>query len=465
MTQHHFDPSILRAYDIRGRFGDTLNVRDADYLGRSFGTRVLRAGGQKVTVCRDGRLSSPELTEALIAGLRSTGIDVIDIGCGPTPLLYYSVFSLEADGGIMVTGSHNPIEDNGFKLLLGKNALHGAQITALGELAAHGDFRHGQGKYQNIDLRGRYLNRLLQDVDLKLLAEKGFKIGWDPGHGAAAEMVTRLVERLPGTHYVINGEIDGTFPAHHPDPTIPENLMQLQTLVQEKKLDLGFAFDGDGDRIGVVDREGGIIWGDHIISLLAEDILQRTPGATIIADVKSSQVTFNRIAELGGKPLMWKTGHSLIKEKMRETGALLGGELSGHIYIKDQFYGYDDAIYVALRLLNVFAGHKTNMQVLLAAYPHQVSTPEIRLFCEEKRKFIIIEEVLSRLNSTTHEVSTIDGMRVTSEQGWWLLRPSNTQAALVVRCEAASPDKLNLVIAHLNYHLGLSGLAPIVHSI
>lgn len=461
ILHHIFHPSILRAYDIRGRVDETLTCQDAEYLGRSFGTMIIRAGGRRVSVARDGRLTSPALSEALINGLLSTGVDVVDIGCGPTPMLYYSVFELEVDGGIMVTGSHNPVGDNGFKLLRGQSALHGDHIQALGRLAAKGDFETGQGQCHRQDISHRYLHRLLADVDIPVLKKRNLKIGWDPGHGAGAEIINQLVKHLPGQHFVLNGTIDGTFPAHHPDPTVPENLEQLKELVQQEKLDLGFAFDGDADRIGMVDTAGNIIWGDHLTMLLAEDILQHTPGATIIADVKSSQVFFDKITELGGISLMWKTGHSLIKEKMQQTGAVLAGEISGHIYIKDQFYGFDDGIYVALRLLNCFSGHAAGVMSLLSQFPLLPATPEIRFPCSEAKKFDIIPEVLSRIRKEGHHISTVDGIRVSTNKGWWLLRPSNTQAALVARCEALEESDLSDLMDHLNHHLALCGLAPV----
>lgn len=313
MTAYNFDPTVLREYDIRGIVGETLSAQDAAALGRAYGTTVKRAGGSKVCVGFDGRLSSPELSDALMDGITSTGLGVACIGLAGTPMLYYSVFELEADGGLMVTGSHNPPNYNGFKMMVGKKPCYGEAIQALGKMAAAGDFELGQGARTDVDVFDRYIERLLRDVDMQ-----NFKVAWDPANGSAGPAIEALVKRLPGEHIVINGEVDGTFPNHHADPTVEANLQQLKDVVAAEGCDMGLSFDGDGDRIGAVDSQGRVVWGDQMLAIMAGDLLKTLPGAPIIADVKASQALFDRVAELGGKPVMWKTGHSLIKAKMVE---------------------------------------------------------------------------------------------------------------------------------------------------
>ncbi len=459
---HIFHPTILREYDIRGIVDQTLTLKDAEVLGRCYGSQVIRNGGDKIAVGYDGRLSSPALAAALITGLRSTGLNVIDIGCGPTPMVYFAVFELDCDGGVMVTGSHNSPEYNGFKLMLGKDSFYGDQIQALGRTGAAADYETGEGRYVSENMTSRYLDRLLKDVDFAALAARDLKVGWDPGNGAGGEVVRDLIKQLPGRHFLINGAIDGRFPAHHPDPTIPENLSQLAELIRDRTLDVGFAFDGDADRIGMMNKDGAIVWGDQMLAILAQDILQRHPGATIIGDVKTSQSTFDVVEEGGGKAIMWKSGHSLIKDKMRQTGALLAGEMSGHIYFGDPFYGYDDGIYAALRLLNVIAGPGRGLTGLLENLPRMVSTPEIRLVCPENRKFEIVRDIKRRLAATDCMINDVDGVRVTSARGWWLLRPSNTEGALVARCEGRTESDLDRLLDQLNEQLALAGAGPVL---
>ncbi len=452
---HRFDPTILREYDVRGVVGETLTPADAEALGRAFGTRVVREGGGRVALGYDGRLSSPELESALAAGLFACGLTVSRIGLGPTPMLYFAVHRLEADGGVMVTGSHNPPDHNGFKLMLGTRTLYGADIQALGELAAGGDFAHGAGAMEEAPVLDAYIDALAEGYR----GRRELVCAWDAGNGAAGEAMTRLTRRLPGRHVVLNGAIDGTFPSHHPDPAVAENLVQLQEAVRAEGCDLGFAFDGDGDRIGVVDGAGRIIWGDQIIALMAREVLAARPGATVIADVKASQILFDEIARLGGRPLMWRTGHSLIKAKMAELGAPLAGEMSGHIFFADRWYGFDDALYVAVRFLSLIANGEASVAALSDALPQVVNTPELRFACPEERKFEVVNEVRARLAAAGAEVIDIDGVRVTTEDGWWLLRASNTQAVLVARCEAADEAGLGRLKAGLAAELELSGLA------
>ncbi|WP_321390798.1 phosphoglucomutase/phosphomannomutase PgmG [Emcibacter sp.] len=457
---HSFNPTVLREYDIRGIVGDTLTAADATALGRAFGTLVIRNGGKKVCVGYDGRLSSPDLEKSLVQGLLSTGLDVVRVGRGPTPMLYYSVFELDTDGGIMITGSHNPPDYNGFKMMIGKESCFGERIQEIGRLSATGDLETGAGAASDEDIFDRYVERILKDVDMESLARADLTVAWDTGNGAAGEVVEAVINRLPGEHILINGDIDGTFPAHHPDPTVEENLVQLQDCVAEEQCDLGLAFDGDGDRIGAVDSAGRVVWGDQLLAILSREVLQDHPGATIIADVKASQVLFDHIAASGGKPLMWKTGHSLIKSKMYETGAPLAGEMSGHIFFKHKFYGFDDAIYVALRLLNEVARTKGGLKALKDSLPQVINTPELRFPCSEERKFQIVPEVHQRLKTAGADVNDTDGVRVNTADGWWLLRPSNTQDVLVARCEGRDEAALERLKRALADQLRASGIEP-----
>lgn len=452
---HRFDPSILREYDIRGTVGETLSRDDMFAIGRAFGTVLARNGGTSAATGYDGRLSSPELEQALSEGLRAAGIDVMRVGRGPTPMLYFATFHLKTDAGLMVTGSHNPPEFNGVKMVMQGKSFFGEDITRLGEMAAAADYADGQGQEASHDILDAYVARLLQDYS----GAKPLTVAWDAGNGAAGEALVKLTERLPGRHVLLNQEIDGTFPAHHPDPTVEKNLEQLKAAVAAEGCDLGIGFDGDGDRIGVVDGQGRVIWGDQLLALLAREVLADNPGATVIADVKTSQVFFDEISRMGGTPLMWKTGHSHIKSKMAEIGAPLAGEMSAHIFFKDRYYGYDDALYAAVRLLNVLNATDASLAELMDAMPKTVSTPEIRFDCPDDRKFAVVEEVRARLASETDvEVHDMDGVRVQSQDGWWLLRASNTQPVLVARCEAAEAGALDCLKAALAKQLAGSGL-------
>jgi phosphomannomutase len=454
---HRFDPTILREYDIRGIVGETLHPADAFAIGRCFGTIVARAGGSSVAVGYDGRVSSPELEPPLVDGLKASGIEVIRIGLGPTPMLYFAGFSRKTDGAVMVTGSHNPPDYNGFKMMLGRKPFFGAAIKQLGEMAAAGDVveeRPGSDRHE--DLTEDYVARLLADWDG---GDRTLKVVWDNGNGAAGEVLRKLVASLPGEHIVLNAEIDGTFPAHHPDPTLPKNLEQLIAAVREHHADVGVAFDGDADRIGLVDDAGQILFGDQILVILGRDVLKQHPGATIIADVKASQVLFDEIARAGGKPLMWKTGHSLIKSKMAETGSPLAGEMSGHVFFADKWYGFDDALYAAVRMLGIVARMDGKLSTVREALPHVVNTPELRFDCDDRRKFQVVEEIASRLRAEGAKVAETDGVRVLTDDGWWLLRASNTQAVLVARAEARNPEGLERLKRELVGYLQATGLA------
>ena len=454
---HKFHTSSLREYDIRGIVGETLHEADAFAIGRVFGSIVTEAGGKKIAVGRDGRLSSPSLEAALIQGLMASGAEVISIGQGPTPMLYYAAFTEPTDGAVMVTGSHNPSNYNGFKMMLGKKPFFGQDILNLGKRAAAGEVvPEAKGSVAQKDVSAAYIARIMQDWD----GEKKLNVVWDNGNGAAGDVLAELVKKLPGKHKVLNGKIDGTFPAHHPDPTVPKNLEQLIDAVRKEGADVGVAFDGDADRIGLVDNEGNILFGDQFLILMARDVLREHPGATIIADVKASQVLFDEVAKAGGKPLMWKTGHSLIKSKMAELGSPLAGEMSGHIFYNDKWYGFDDALYAAVRVLGVIARGGESVAQFRASLPHVVNTPELRFDCTEDRKFEVVKEVAARLKASGDKVSDTDGVRVNTEDGWWLLRASNTQAVLVARAEASSGAGLVRLKSALAAQLSASGLAP-----
>jgi len=454
---HSFDPTVLREYDIRGIVGRTLKEADAFAIGRAFGSIVARAGGKTVAVGYDGRLSSPAMEAALVRGLTASGMETVRIGRGPTPMLYFAATSLGTDGAVMVTGSHNPPDYNGFKMMLGRKPFFGQQIKDLGGMAAAGDVvAEAAGPARHVDVTDDYVARLLSDWDG---GDRMLKVVWDNGNGAAGDVLTRLVASLPGEHVVLNGAIDGTFPAHHPDPTVPANLQQLIAEVAKRKADIGIAFDGDADRIGVVDNTGAILFGDQLMVVLARDVLKQHPGATIIADVKASQVLFDEIGRAGGNALMWKTGHSLIKAKMAETGSPLAGEMSGHIFFADRWYGFDDALYAAVRTLGIVARMDGPLSAVRGALPQVVNTPEVRFDCDDRRKFAVIEAVAARLRAEGATVSETDGVRVLTDDGWWLLRASNTQAVLVARAEASSEAGLERLKAALVAQLEKAGLA------
>lgn len=438
MTDHIFNPVILREYDIRGTVGQTLSAQDALLLGHKLGTLWASKNISLVCVGRDGRLSSPELYQALVHGLTETGMDILDIGVGPTPMVYYAVQETPAQAGIMITGSHNPKNDNGFKITLKNRPFFGTDIQQLAEQPVKISF--SKGNLEHIDVRQAYGARLLQNHKTH---HKKLTIAWDPGNGAAGEMTTMIVEHLYGQHHVINETIDGTFPAHHPDPSVEENLIQLRQMVDTHKCDLGIAFDGDGDRIGVIDNKGRIVWGDQLLTLLARDLLHHHPGATIIADVKSSQMFFDLVHEAGGHAIMGRTGHSLIKKLMKETDALLAGEMSGHIFFADEYYGYDDALYAALRVIRMIERSPYTMAELIDQLPQWIATPEMRIPCADHMKFDVIEKIEKDMARLGMDFNNIDGIRVQTTDGWWLLRASNTQPVLVARCESFSKEGLD----------------------
>jgi phosphomannomutase len=453
---HRFDPTSLREYDIRGIVGQTLGPDDARAIGRGFATLLRRAGGTRVAVGRDGRVSSPSLEAALIEGLTASGVDVVRIGMGPTPMLYYAEAVLEVDGGIQITGSHNPGNYNGFKMVFQHRPFFGEDIQTIGRMAAEGDWDEGTGEVSEYDIVDTYVGRLVAGY-----AGGAYRIGWDTGNGAAGPVIEKLVQQLPGEHHTLFTDVDGNFPNHHPDPTEEKNLADLKKLVAEKQLDFGLAFDGDGDRIGAIDGQGRVVWGDQILSILAEPLLKAEPGATVIADVKASQALYDRVAELGGQPVMWKTGHSLIKTKMKETHAPLAGEMSGHIFFADTFYdyyGYDDAQFAAVQLIRAIHSTGKSLTQLKDEMPAMINTPEMRFQVDESRKFAVIDEVLARLEAEGADVNRTDGARVNTPDGWWLLRASNTQDVLVARAEAKRQEGLDKLMAMIDAQLAASGL-------
>jgi phosphomannomutase len=450
---HSFNPTILREYDIRGIVGGTLTEADAYALGRTFAALALDADARRIAVGRDGRTHSGMLEAALVRGLTEGGIDVMLIGMGPSPMLYFATHYLDVHGGIQVTGSHNPADYNGFKLLLKGRSVFGEEIQGIGRRSAAGDWTSGTGETEEVHIREAYVDRLVEGF-----SGTGFRVGWDAGNGAAGPVLDELIQRLPGHHYAIFTTVDGRFPNHHPDPTVEANLADLKHLVLDKQLDFGIAFDGDGDRIGAVDAKGRVIWGDQLMLILAEQVLRELPGATIIADVKASQVLFDGIAALGGQPMMWKTGHSLIKSKMKETGAPLAGEMSGHIFFKHRWYGFDDALYAAVRLIEAVSASGKSLTEIMDAMPKTTATPELRFTVDEVRKFAIVEEVRDRLSADGAKVDATDGVRVSTPDGWWLLRASNTQDVLVARAEAADQGGLARLVAQIDEQLAKSGV-------
>ena len=457
---HQFHPTVLREYDIRGIIGETLGPDDARAIGRCFATLLREAGGSKVAVGYDGRISSPTLEHALVEGLTASGCDVVRIGMGPTPMLYYAEASdEEIDGGIQITGSHNPANYNGFKMVFQGRPFFGADIQRLGRMAAEGGWTDGTGEIESREVQGAYIERLLGGLDgIDRSALARLRVGWDAGNGAAGPALEALAARLPGEHHLLYTEVDGQFPNHHPDPTVEANLADLRALVAEKTLDFGVAFDGDGDRIGAIDGEGRVIWGDQLLMIYAEDLLAREPGATVIADVKASRALFDHVAAHGGRPVMWKTGHSLIKSKMKQTGAPLAGEMSGHVFFADTYYGFDDALYAGVRLIAAAARLGKSVTELRGAMPAMINTPEMRFQVDESRKFAAIGEVAARLAGSPAQVDDTDGVRVTTADGWWLLRASNTQDVLVARAESDTEAGLERLLAQIDEQLALSGL-------
>ena len=430
--------NIFREYDIRGIYGKDLDERRVELIGKAYGTLIRNNGGKTVSLGRDCRLSSPSLSEALIEGITSTGINVVNIGIVSTPILYFSLFNLEVDGGVMLTASHNPGDYNGLKLSIGKDSLFGEGIQNLRMMIEDNDFLDGYGEVREQSIINEYKDFMKNSVKIR----KGLKVAVDCGNGMVGLVGPQILRELELDLTELYSEPDGTFPNHHPDPTVEENLVDLQKAVLENNCEVGIAFDGDGDRIGVIDENGNIIWGDMLVLIYALSVLEEKPGATVIGDVKCSSNLFSGIEKAGGNAIMWKTGHSLIKNKIKETNAELAGEMSGHMFFNDKFYGYDDAFYAALRLLEIISKTGKKVSGLLADVPKTFSTPEIRVEVEETSKFELVEKV-AQMFKEGYDVIDIDGMRVNFPDGWGLIRASNTQPALVLRFEAQSEQRLN----------------------
>lgn len=455
---HRFDASILREYDIRGLVGSTLKEEDCYFVGRAFGTVLRRQGGKTVAVGFDGRESSKVFAAEVIRGLNDCGVDVENVGLGPTPMVYFAMKSRGLDAAVVVTGSHSPVSYNGIKMALKGGPFYGAAVQNIGHVAAAGDFEQGQGKTVAVDVQDAYVDRMVKDYT----GPKDLTVAWDNGNGAAGEIVRRLTKKLPGKHILLFDEIDARFPNHHPDPTVAKNLVDLQQAVRQHKCDIGIGFDGDADRVGAVDETGGILWADLLMAVYAAEVLKTHPGATIIADVKSSRVLFDEIARLGGKPVMWNTGHSLIKAKMLETKSPLAGELAGHICFADHYYGFDDGPYCAVRLLNILSHAGKPLSSLAAHLPKMFNTPEVRFHVPAERKFKITPEIKARLqkeNKKDVSINDIDGVRVTTPDGWWLIRPSNTEDLLTIRAEAFSLEGLERLKDQVIDQLKQSGVA------
>ena len=449
-----FNSAILREYDIRGTYNETLTEQDAYFIGLKFALWLKNAQEKShslsVAVGRDGRLSSPDLCNQLVKGLREGGVDVTDVGIGPTPLVYYSLNHLKTDASIMVTGSHNPPQDNGFKFALQQRPFFGADIQHMAALSEEKE--PVKGNYTQVTTTQNYINRLLRDYTPPSCAKK-LRIAWDAGNGATGEILEKLVEGIDAHHFLLNTKIDGLFPAHHPDPTDPKNLQQLIQTVKTESCDLGIAFDGDGDRIGVVDSLGRPLMGDQLLTILALDLLLENPSATIITDVKAGQALYDEVSRVGGNLIMWKTGHSLIKKHMVEVKALLAGEMSGHIFYADKYYGYDDGLYAAIRLLNILQKSPYSLSEHLDKLPFYHSTPELSFHCFDEVKFKVVEKLKENLTAKNISFNERDGVRIQHEDGWWLVRASNTQAKLVGRCEANSPEKLLELQNEMNFYL------------
>ena len=439
--QREFSEAVFRAYDIRGIYGETLDAAFAYELGRAIGSQVFERGEQQIAVGRDGRPSSQPLAEALTRGLIASGREVVDIGLVPTPVLYFAGIQLGSGCGVMVTGSHNPVEYNGFKLMVGGETPPPEQIHALRERMMSGDVLRGAGTYIQRDFIPEYVQRIVEDVHLI----RPIKIVVDAGNGAAGHVAPDLFRQLGCEVFELYCEVDGQFPNHHPDPSQPQNLQDLMVQVRALNADLGIAFDGDGDRLGVVDGRGRMVWPDHVLMLLAGDVLMRNPGADILFDVKSSRHVATYVLSGGGRPVMWKSGHSLMKAKMRETGALLGGEFSGHVFFKERWYGFDDALYAAARLLEVLASESRTPDELFDDLPSSPATPELHVDLTEGANFVLMRRLMELADFPDARIINLDGLRVEFEDGWGLVRPSNTTPSLVFRFEGEDEAALERI--------------------
>lgn len=435
----NIDPTIFRSYDIRGIVDKDLTLDAVERIGAAYGTIASEKNLQRVTVGRDCRESSPRLFTALVRGLNSAGIDVVDVGTVATPMQYFSMHHFKADGGIQITGSHNPPEYNGLKISLGGESLHGEMIQRVGALAQNGPFASGKGSLTAGDIVTPYTRFC---IGTARVGSRRLRVVVDGGNGTAGPFAMPIYRQLGADVYGLYIDMDPTFPNHHPDPTVEENLVDLRREVIDQRADLGIAFDGDGDRIGVIDEKGGILWGDQLMILFSRAVLREKPGATIVGEVKCSKTLYDDIARHGGRGIMWKTGHSLIKSKMKEVSAELAGEMSGHIFFKHRYFGFDDATYAGLRLIEILSSTDKPLSSLLSDVPRTFTTPEIRVDCPEALKFPLISAAIVHFKNLGHDVIDIDGARVTFADGWGLVRASNTQPLLVLRFEAESAERL-----------------------
>ena len=451
-----FDKEVLREYDIRGIVGQNINQNTAYTIGRTFGHTVKsKLNSNTIVTGCDGRLTSPSLHKALCYGLKDSGAKVINIGMGPTPMTYFAHYHLNADAAVMVTGSHNPSEYNGFKMVFNKHSFFSNDIQNLQKLINENVLEIKKGEIVNKDITQDYIKRILLNINLK----KKLKIAWDPGNGAMGAVMQQIAESLHNSdNIIINEKVDGNFPNHHPDPTVPKNMEQLIETVINNKCDIGLAFDGDGDRLGVIDNCGNLVWADQYMLLLCKEISNLYDKPKIIMDVKCSKVFFDEAIKMGCEPIMSRTGHSPIKEKMKELQSPLSGEMSGHVCYGDDFYGYDDAMYVGLRLLRILSDENMPISDLINAYPNTYSTPETRFDVDESKKFAIIDEVKARIKKTDQVIIDIDGVRVENEHGWFLMRASNTQNQLTCRAESTTEDGLQKLVKMIEDQLSLSGV-------
>ena len=448
--------NIFREYDIRGVWKETLSEKDAYLIGKGFCAQALKNKDSTIAVGRDGRLSSPKLSEALINGILDSGTNVINIGCCPTPMLYFTRPFLKVDAAIMVTGSHNPPKHNGFKIMLEDRSFFGKDIETLYQTIKNNKFIDGKGFISNINILHDYKNSLLKNSG----PFPNIKVVWDCGNGASGEIITEIVKDLPGEHHVLFGDIDGNFPNHHPDPVVKENLKDLMNEIKIRNADYGIAFDGDGDRIGVVTKDGEMVPGDLLTAFLSGGISKTYKRKKIILDIKSSQAAINSIKKNGGDILIWKTGHSNIKSKLKEINSPLAGEMSGHIFFSDSWYGFDDALYASLRFLQEHRRTKSGIDKFLKELPKFFTSPEIRIDCDDQKKFKVIEDIKNAIKSKypKENINEIDGVRVSFDYGWWLIRASNTQSAIILRAEGKSELNLSFLMEEVSTNLSLAGI-------
>ena len=454
---HRFKEEVVRAYDIRGRIGENLSARDAYFIGRSFASIAFKSSeNKKVVIGYDGRLSSPELFESLKKGFTESGAEVISIGLVATPMVYFASKKLEAAAAVMITGSHNPPDENGFKMVLNNRPFYGEMIKNLGEVALKGEYISALGSETHYEIKTDYLDEIIALNPINV--GKEFKVGWDPGNGAVGSVLNEMLEVIPTHNIAINTEVDGNFPAHHPDPSVEKNVKQLADLVKSENLNIGLAFDGDGDRVGLLDEKGRLVSGDKVLLILARDYLGKFPGSTIICDVKCSDLVIKEIENLGGKVVISRTGHSFIKELMKEKGASLAGEMSGHMFFCGDYLGFDDGIFASLRLLSIISNFDKKLGQIIDEMPYSYSTPEIKIMVDEINKFKMVDDLVHAVKNNGVDCLDIDGARVSTEIGWWLVRASNTQSCLVLRVEAYSEEAFTELKSEVMGYLAQVGI-------